>query len=230
MKGLLGRKLGMTQVFAEDGTLIPVTVVEVQPNVVLQKRTMETDNYEAVQLGVVDVKEQRANKSEIAHAAKANTAPKKFVREIKGNGMFNFEVGDVVTADLFSAGDFVDVTGISRGKGYQGAIRRNNQALGPKSHGSRFHRGLGSLATGGVTSMNIKKGGVMAGHEGVLTTTNQNLEVIKSDTNDNYLLIKGNIPGPKRGFVVVKTTTKRIKSKDPVVLVDLANKEDSDNA
>lgn len=230
MKGLLGRKLGMTQVFAEDGTLIPVTVVEVQPNVVLQKRTMETDNYEAVQLGVVDVKEQRANKSEIAHAAKANTAPKKFVREIKGNGMADLEVGDVVTADLFNAGDMVDVTGISRGKGTQGPVRRNNQALGPKSHGSRFHRGGGSLATGGLSSMMIKKGAVMAGHTGVQTTTNRNLEIIKSDANDNYLLVKGNIPGPKRGFVVIKTTTKKVKSKDPVVLVDFANKEDSDNA
>lgn len=230
MKGLLGRKLGMTQVFAEDGTLIPVTVVEVQPNVVLQKRTMETDNYEAVQLGVVDVKEQRANKSEIAHAAKANTAPKKFVREIAGSGMTDLEVGDVVTADLFNAGDMVDVTGISRGKGYQGAIRRNNQALGPKSHGSRFHRGVGSLATGGLSSMMIKKGAVMAGHSGVKTTTNRNLEIIKADAEENYLLVKGNIPGPKRGFVVVKTTTKRVKSKDPVVLVDLSAKEDSDNA
>ncbi len=230
MKGLLGRKLGMTQVFAEDGTLIPVTVVEVQPNVVLQKRTMETDNYEAVQLGVVDVKVQRANKSEIAHAAKAETAPKKFVREIAGNGMFDFEVGQEVKADLFNAGDLVDVTGISRGKGYQGAIRRNNQALGPKSHGSRFHRGIGSLATGGLSSVNIKKGGVMPGHSGVQTTTNRNLEIIKVDVENNYMLVKGNIPGPKRGFVTVKTTTKRVKSTEPVVLVDYAGKEDSDNA
>lgn len=230
MKGLLGRKLGMTQVFAEDGTLIPVTVVEVQPNVVLQKRTLETDDYEAVQLGVVDVKEQRANKSAIAHAAKANSAPKKFIREIVGNGMSNFEVGDVIKADLFNAGDLVDVQGISRGKGYQGAIRRNNQALGPNSHGSRFHRGIGSLATGGVSSMNIKKGAVMPGHMGVETTTNRNLEIIKVDTENNYMLVKGNIPGPRRGFVIVKTTTKRVKSKDPVVLVDLSVKEDSDNA
>ncbi len=230
MKGLLGRKLGMTQVFAEDGTLIPVTVVEVQPNVVLQKRTMDTDAYEAVQLGVVDVKEQRANRSEIAHAAKADTAPKKFVREIAGNGMANFEVGQEVKADLFNAGDLVDVTGISRGKGYQGAIRRNNQSLGPKSHGSRFHRGIGSLATGGLSSMNIKKGVVMPGHSGVKTTTNRNLEIIKVDVENNYMLVKGNIPGPRRGFVIVKTTTKRVKSKDPVVLVDLSAKEDSDNA
>src|SRR5690625_3290743 len=133
MKGILGRKLGMTQVFAEDGTMIPVTVVEVQPNVVLQKKTVETDDYNAVQLGVVDVKEHRANKSEIGHATKAQTAPKKFVREITGDGLFDFEVGDEIKADLFNAGDLVDVTGVSRGKGYQGAVKRNNQALGPKS-------------------------------------------------------------------------------------------------
>lgn len=230
MKGLLGRKLGMTQVFTTDGTLIPVSVVEVLPNVVLQKKTMETDNYEAVQLGVVDVKLQRANKSEIAHAAKANTAPKKFVREISGNGMFDKEVGDVVAADLFNAGEFVDVTGVSRGKGYQGAIRRGNQSLGPASHGSRFHRGIGSLATGGLTPAVIKKGGVMPGQMGGYTTTNQKLEVIKIDTENNYLLIKGNIPGPRRGFVVVKSTVKSTKSKEAVELIDYATKEDSNNA
>ena len=230
MKGLLGRKLGMTQVFATDGTLIPVSVVEVLPNVVLQKKTVETDSYDAVQLGVVDVKLQRANKSEIAHAAKANSAPKKFVREIVGNGMFDKEVGDVVAADLFNAGDYVDVSGTSRGKGYQGAIRRGNQSLGPASHGSRFHRGIGSLATGGLTPAVIKKGGVMPGQMGGYTTTNQKLEVIKVDTENNYLLIKGNIPGPKRGFVIVKSTVKRVKSKDAVELVDLSVKEETDNA
>ncbi|NMB18706.1 MAG: 50S ribosomal protein L3 [Erysipelothrix sp.] len=230
MKGILGRKLGMTQVFAEDGTMIPVTVVEVQPNVVLQKKTVETDDYNAVQLGVVDVKEHRANKSEIGHATKAQTAPKKFVREITGDGLFDFEVGDEIKADLFNAGDLVDVTGVSRGKGYQGAVKRNNQALGPKSHGSRFHRGLGSLATGGLSSSNIKKGGVMAGQMGGKTRTNRNLEIIKVDAENNYMLIKGNVPGPRRGFVMVKTTTKRVKSKDPVELISYAKEEDSDNA
>ncbi|QNN61815.1 50S ribosomal protein L3 [Erysipelothrix inopinata] len=229
MKGLLGRKLGMTQVFTTDGSLIPVSVVEVLPNVVLQKKTIESDNYEAVQLGAFDVKEQRANKSEIAHAAKANTAPKKFVREIAGSEMMNFEVGDEIKADLFSAGDFVDVTGISRGKGYQGAIVRGNQKLGPKAHGSGFHRGIGSLATGGLNPAVIKKGGVMPGQDGGFTTTNQKLEIIKVDTENNYLLIKGNIPGPRRGFVTVKSTVKRVKSTSPVELVDYT-KEDSENA
>lgn len=229
MKGLLGRKLGMTQVFTTDGSLIPVSVVEVLPNVVLQKKTIESDNYEAVQLGAFDVKEQRANKSEIAHAAKANTAPKKFVREIAGSEMMNFEVGDEIKADLFSAGDFVDVTGISRGRGYQGAIVRGNQKLGPKAHGSGFHRGIGSLATGGLNPAVIKKGGVMPGQDGGFTTTNQKLEIIKVDTENNYLLIKGNIPGPRRGFVTVKSTVKRVKSTTPVELVDYT-KEDSENA
>ena len=228
MKGLLGRKLGMTQVLSKEGTLIPVKVVKVEPNVVLQKKTMESDNYEAVQLGAFDKKEQRANKSEIAHSAKASTAPKKFVREIAGSEMLDFEVGDVIKADLFNSGDFVDVTGISRGKGYQGAIRRNNQSLGPKSHGSRFHRGIGSLATGGMQSMNIKKGAVMPGQTGSYTRTNQKLEVIQADTENNYLLIKGNVPGPRRGFVVVKATVKSVKSKDPVELAK--TKEDSENA
>ncbi len=229
MKGLLGRKLGMTQVFSSEGRLIPVTVVKVEPNVVLQKKTIESDDYDAVQLGAFDKKEQRANKSEIAHAAKASTAPKKFVREIAGSEMLEYEVGDVIKADLFNSGDFVDVTGISRGKGYQGAIVRNNQSLGPKSHGSRFHRGIGSLATGGIQGVSIKKGAVMPGQTGHYVRTNQNLEIIKVDTDQNYLLIKGNVPGPRRGFVVIKSTVKRVKSKDPVELADYS-KEDSDNA
>ena len=230
MKGLLGRKLGMTQVFTADGTLVPVSVVEVQPNVVLQKKTMETDNYEAVQLGVQDVKEHRATKPEIGQAAKANTAPKKFVQEIRGSEMLEFELGQELKADLFAAGDLVDVTGTSRGKGYQGAIRRGNQSLGPNAHGSGYHRGIGSLATGGLTAARIKKGALMPGQMGSKTRTNQNLEIVKVDTENNYLLIKGNIPGPRRGFVVIKTTTKRVKSKAPLELVDLQAKEDSHNA
>lgn len=230
MKGLLGRKLGMTQVFTTDGKLIPVSVVEVEPNVVLQKKTIETDGYESVQLGVVDVKKQRANKSEIAHAAKANTAPKKFVKEVSGDEMMNFNVSDVIKADLFSAGEMVDVQGISRGRGFTGAIVRNNQKLGPKAHGSGFHRGIGSLATGGVNPSEIKKGGVMAGQMGGDVTTNQNLEIIHVDADKNFLLVKGNIPGPRRGFVVIKTTTKRVKSKEPVELVGFEVKEDSENA
>lgn len=212
MKGLLGRKLGMTQVFTTDGTLIPVTVVEVTPNVVLQKKTVETDGYVSVQLGYEDVKAHRANKPLVGHVAKANTAPKKFIREIRGNEMNGYAVGDLVKADLFNAGDMVDVTGTSKGKGFMGAVYRNNQKTGPNSHGSGFHRSPGSLATIGRNNGVINKGRIMAGQEGGYTTTNQNLEVVGIDLIHNALLIKGNVPGPKRGYVVVKTTTKKKKS------------------
>lgn len=221
MKGILGRKVGMTQVFTEEGELVGVTVIEVQPNVVLQKKTEKTDGYDALQLGVEDKKPQRSNKPELGHANKANTVAKKFIAEIRGNSMFEFEVGQEVKADVFAAGDMIDVSGTSKGKGYTGAVVRNNQKLGPASHGSAHHRGLGSLATIGRNNGIINKGHMMAGQEGGFSTTNRNLEVIKVDAEKNYMLIKGNVPGPKRGLVVVKTTTKRIKSVPARNLVDL---------
>lgn len=216
MKGILGRKIGMTQVFTEDGVLIPVTVVEATPNVVLQVKTTENDGYEAVQLGFEDVKDCRANKPSKGHAAKANTAPKKFAKELKGNEM-NLTLGSEVKVDIFAAGDMVDVQGTSKGKGYNGTIVRNNATLGPKSHGgSKNIRHIGSLATGGITSRagKITKGTIMAGQEGGYTTTNQNLEVIKVDVENNYLLIKGNVPGPKKGLVFVKSAVKKTTAKD----------------
>lgn len=220
MKGILGRKLGMTQVFTADGELIPVTVIDVKANVVMQKKTVETDGYDAVQLGYVDVKEARATKASVGHAAKANTAPKRFIREIRGTEMIDLEVGSEVTGDIFGAGDLVDVTGTSKGKGYAGPIKRHNQKTGPKSHGSGSHRTIGSLATNGRTNARINKGRNMPGHMGHVKTTNRNLEIIKVDTENNYILVKGNVPGPKRGLVVVKTTTKRIKQKTAVTLLD----------
>lgn len=213
MKGILGRKLGMTQVFTTDGQLIPVTVVECTPNVVLQKKTVENDGYEAVQLGMEDVKESRATKPAIGHAKKANTAPKHFIREVRGSEMMNLEVGNEVKVDIFSAGDIVDVSGVSKGKGYKGVIVRNNGTIGPKTHGtSKHHRQVGSLATTGRNNGRIEKNTPMAGHEGTYTTTNQNLEVIKVDVENNYMLIKGNVPGPKKALVMVKTTVKPVKS------------------
>jgi len=212
MKGLLGRKLGMTQVFTTDGTLIPVTVLEVLPNVVLQKKTKLTDGYVALQLGYLDVLPQRANKPLVGHVAKANTSPKKFIREIRSEEMSQYEVGAVIKADLFQAGEMVDVSGTSKGKGFMGAVYRNNQTTGPNSHGSGHHRGPGSLATIGRNNGIINKGRIMAGHEGDLSTTNQNLEVIMVDTDKNVLLVKGNVPGARRGFVVIKTTVKPVKS------------------
>jgi len=226
MKGLLGRKLGMTQVFTNDGTLIPVTVVEVTPNVVTQKKTLENDGYVALQLGMEDFTERRATKANIGHAKKAGTAPKRFYRELKSDEMADLEVGATVTCDLFAEGDMVDVQGISRGKGYMGAVYRNNQALQPRSHGaSLVRRAVGSLATIGRNNGYINKGRLMAGHEGTYTTTNQNLQIIKVDTANNVLLIKGNVPGPRKGLVIVKTTTKPVKHVAPVELINYITDE-----
>ena len=222
MKGILGRKLGMTQVFTIDGTLIPVTVIDVKPNVVLQKKTKETDGYEAVQLGYEDVKEQRSNKPAIGHAKKANTAPKKYIKEIRADEMMNFEVGAEVKADLFKAGDVVDVQGTSKGKGYSGTIVRNNAARGPMSHGSGHHRHIGSLATNGRNNGVVNKGTAMPGQEGGYITTNQNLQVIKVDAEEGYILVKGNIPGPRKGLVVIKTTVKPVKEVTPVEIISYA--------
>lgn len=220
MKGILGRKLGMTQVFTSEGNLIPVTVVECEPNVVVQKKTQESDGYKALQLGLEDVKESRTTKALVNHAKKANTAPKRFLREVKADELMNLNVGDLVKVDIFSAGDIVDVTGTSKGKGYMGTIVRNNAHQGPRSHGgSKNIRHIGSLATTGRNNGRIEKGTMMAGHEGVYTTTNQNLEVIKVDAEKNYMLIKGNVPGPKRGLVLVKTTVKRTKQFPAKVLL-----------
>lgn len=209
MKGILGRKLGMTQVFTTYGVLIPVTVVEALPNVVLQKKTLENDGYEAVQLGFEDLSEKGSNKAEKGHAAKASTAAKRFVREIRGAEMMNLEVGNEVKVDLFAAGEIVDVTGTSKGRGYNGTIVRNNATMGPKTHGgSKNMRHIGSLATTGRNNGRIEKGTAGAGQEGGYTTTTQNLEIIKVDVENNYMLVKGNVPGPKRGLVVVKSSVK----------------------
>ena len=220
MKGILGRKLGMTQVFTEDGDLIPVTVIECLPNTVLQKKTVETDGYEALQVGYEDKKESRATKAEIGHAKKAGVSPKQFVRELKADELMNTEVGQEIKVDIFSAGDIVDVTGVSKGKGYTGVIKRYNHHLINETHGAGpVHRSVGSLATTGRNNGRIEKNTPMPGHDGSLTTTNQNLEVIKVDGEANYMLVKGNVPGPKRGLVTVKTTVKKIKHVEPKVLL-----------
>ena len=223
MKGILGRKLGMTQVFTIEGTLIPVTVVEVKPNVVLQKKTKDVDGYEAVQLGYEDVKEQRSNKPAIGHAKKANTAPKKFIKEFNYDEMLNLEVGSEVKADIFKAGDIVDVQGTSKGHGYNGTIVRNNAHQGPKTHGgSKNIRHQGSLATNGRNNGVVNKGTAMPGQYGGYTTTNQNLEVLKVDAEEGYILVKGNVPGPKRGLVTIHTT---VKPKKEVTAVELISYE-----
>lgn len=206
MKGILGRKLGMTQVFATDGTLIPVTVVEATPNVVLQKKTVETDGYCAIQVGFEDKREKLANKAEKGHVAKANTAPKRFIKEFRYDEMMSYEVGDLVKVDSFVAGEVVDVQGTSKGKGYQGVIKRHNQHIGPKGHGSGAHRIVGSM--GPIAPNRIAPGKKLPGQMGNVTRTVQNLEVVAVDAENNLLLIKGSIPGPKKGLVVVKTAIK----------------------
>jgi large subunit ribosomal protein L3 len=206
VKGILGKKLGMTQVFTADGTVVPVTVIAAGPCVVLQKKEVATDGYEAVQLGFEDKKEHRANKPEIGHAKKANTTPKKFVREIRGMNPAEYELGQEIKVDLFQEGEIVDVTGTSKGKGFAGAIKRHNQARGPMSHGSRYHRGPGSL--GPIAPNRVFKGQTLPGRMGGERVTIQNLEIVKVDTDNNLLLVKGSIPGPRNSYVIVKSAVK----------------------
>lgn len=205
-KGILGRKIGMTQVFAENGDLIPVTVVEALPNVVLQKKTIETDGYEAVQLGFEDKREKLVNKPEKGHAAKANTTPKRFIREFRGVNLDELEVGQEVKVDIFAEGDLVDVTGISKGKGFQGSIKRHGQGRGPMSHGSRYHRRPGSM--GPIAPNRVVKGKALPGRMGGEQVTVQNLEIVKVDVERNLLLIKGNVPGAKKALLKIKSAVK----------------------
>ncbi|EFM11490.1 50S ribosomal protein L3 [Paenibacillus curdlanolyticus YK9] len=207
MKGILGKKIGMTQVFTAEGNVVPVTVIEAGPNVVLQKKDQENDGYEAVQLGFVDKKEKNSTKPAQGHAKKANTAPKRYIREIRGINLGEYEVGQVIKADVFTAGEFVDVTGVSKGKGFQGVIKRWGQSTGPMSHGSRYHRGPGSM--GSIQANRVPKGKRLPGHMGSETITIQNLEVVRVDAERNVILVKGSIPGPKNALVKVKLTVKK---------------------
>ena len=212
MKGILGRKVGMTQVFTKDGKLVPVTVVSVEPNVVTQVKTAETDGYNAIQLATVDKKEKRASKASVGHAKKANTTPKRYLKEIRDyEGTYN--LGDTISADVFTAGEYVDVTGTSKGKGTEGVIKRWNQSRGPMAHGSRYHRGPGSMGT--LRPMRVLPGKKLPGHMGVETTTIQNLEIIEVNTAENYILVSGNIPGAKQSLVLIKSAVKKDGSAEP---------------
>lgn len=206
MKGILGKKIGMTQVFAKNGKLIPVTVVVAEPNVVMQIKTKETDGYEAIQLGFVSKKEKHSTKPEMGHAKKANTAPKRFLKEIKGVEVSNYELGQEIKCDVFEPGEIVDVTGTSKGKGFQGVIKRHGQSRGPMGHGSHYHRRPGSLGT--MRPMRVIPGKKLPGHMGQLTVTIQNLEIVAVDAKENVILVKGNIPGAKQSLVFIKTSTK----------------------
>ena len=205
-KGILGRKIGMTQVFAENGDLIPVTVVEAAPNVVLQKKTAETDGYEAIQIGFDDKREKLSNKPEKGHVAKANTTPKRFIREFRDVNLAEYEVGQEVKVEIFAEGDVVDVTGVTKGKGFQGVIKRHGQSRGPMAHGSRYHRRPGSM--GPVAPNRVFKQKKLPGQMGGNQVTIQNLTIVKVDAERNLLLIKGNVPGSRKALVTVKSAIK----------------------
>lgn len=207
MKSIVGRKMGMTQVFAQDGTMYPVTVIEVLPNVVTQIKTMEKDGYEAVKVGYEDKKETRCNKADLGQFKAANCSPKYFLRELHFDNA-NYQVGDEIKCDIFAANDVVDVTGTSKGRGFLGAIQRYGYKIGPKGHGSGYHRGAGSFATNGRTNNRVHPGKKMAGHEGNERVTIQNLTVVSVDVNNNAILVKGAVPGPKKSIVILKSAVK----------------------
>ena len=225
MKGILGRKIGMTEKFTTDGKVIPVTVISVEPNVITQIKTVDTDGYNAVQLGVVDKKEKHATKQEIGHAKKAGVAPKRFLKEIRVEDTTTYELGSTIKADTFEAGEKVDVTGTSKGKGFAGVIKRHNQSRGPETHGSRYHRRPGSMGT--MRPMRVLKGKKLAGHMGSETVTIQNLEIIEVNANDNYVLVSGNVPGAKNSLVLIKSAVKGNKKVEPKELVKYETEEET---
>ncbi|ADU28412.1 50S ribosomal protein L3 [Evansella cellulosilytica] len=205
-KGILGKKIGMTQIFAENGEVVPVTVIEATPNVVLQKKTTEGEGYEAIQLGFDDKKQIQQTKPAKGHAEKAKTNPKRFVKEFRLSNVAEYEIGQEVKVDTFAVGDIVDVTGTSKGKGFQGAIKRHNQSRGPMSHGSRYHRRPGSM--GPVDPNHVRKGKLLPGRMGGEQVTIQNLEIVRVDTERNLLLVKGNVPGARKSYVTVQSAVK----------------------
>ena len=206
-KGLIGKKLGMTQIFDEQGKVIPVTVIEAGPCVVAQVKTVETDGYDAVQLGFGEVKDKHINKPEMGHFAKSKLDPKKHLREFRLDSIENINVGDELKADTFAAGDQLDIQGTSKGKGFQGVIKRHGQSRGPMGHGSMYHRRPGSM---GPTSTpgRVFKGKKLPGHMGSQTITIQNLEVVRVDLDKNVILVKGSVPGAKGAILKLKTSVK----------------------
>ena len=212
MKGILGKKVGMTQVFTKEGKLIPVTVIEVEPNVVSQIKTVEKDGYDAIQLATDTIRENLSNKPAIGHTKKANTTPKRFLKEIRGVNVNDYTLGQEIGVDIFEAGEIVDVTGTSKGKGFQGVIKRHNQHTGPMGHGSQYHRGVGSLGT--HLPMHVLKGKKMPGQMGNVQRTVQNLEIVSIDTENSVILVKGNVPGPKKSLVMIRTAVKRPNEKN----------------
>ncbi len=206
-KAILGKKIGMTQMFRSDGTMIPVTVIEAGPCPVVQKKTEGTDGYEAVQIGFCQVREKLISKPEQGHCAKAGVKPLRYLKEFKLEDAASYEVGQVIKADLFAEGDKVDVSGRSKGKGFQGVIKRHNQARGRMTHGSHYHRRVGAMSACSSPSRVFKTKN-LPGHMGAENVTVQNLEIVRVDAERNLLLIRGAIPGPKGGVVAVKSSVK----------------------
>ena len=217
-KGILGRKIGMTQVFAKNGKLTPVTVIAVEPNYVSQIKTVETDGYNAIQLAAFDKREKLSNKPEQGHLKKANVSPKRFLKEIRNVDVSAYTLGQEVKADIFTVGEMVDVSGVSKGKGFQGVIKRYGQSRGPMGHGSQYHRGVGSLGT--LLPMHVLKGKKLPGHMGHKLVTVQNLEVVEIDLENNIILVKGNVPGPKKSLVIIKSAIKnegKVNAQDELI-------------
>ena len=206
-KAILGKKIGMTQMFRTDGTMIPVTVIEAGPCPVVQKKTVGTDGYEAVQVGFGELREKLSNKPRTGHFAKAGVKPLRYMREFKLEDAASYEVGQVIKADVFAEGDMIDLRGTSKGKGFAGVIKRHNQTRGKMTHGSHYHRGVGSMSANSSPSRVFKHKN-LPGHMGNETVTVQNLEVVRVDAERNLLLVKGAVPGPKGGLVSVTSTVK----------------------
>jgi large subunit ribosomal protein L3 len=217
MKGILGRKVGMTQVFLTSGKLVPVTVIEVENNIVTQIKTIEKDGYNGIQLGAFNKREKVSNRPEIGHFKKANSLPKRFLKEIRGVNVENYSLGQIIGIDTFEAGEYVDVTGVSKGKGFAGVIKRWNQSRGPMSHGSMYHRRVGSL--GPMRPMRVMKGKKLPGHMGNEQVTIQNLEIISVDLENNCILVSGNVPGAKGSYVIIRESVKGKSKKEAVELI-----------
>lgn len=207
MKAIMGKKLGMTQVFKEDGRLVPVTVIEAGPMLVTQIKTKETDGYEAVQFGYGTVKEHNVNKPLKGHFKKAGIGAKKYLREFKVSDINAYKLADEVGVDIFEEGTTVDATATSKGKGFQGPIKRHGQSRGPETHGSHYHRAPGSMGMCSTPSR-VYKGKKLAGHMGAVQVTVKNLEVVQIDKENNLILIKGSVPGPKKGLVLIKESNR----------------------
>lgn len=207
MKGIVGKKVGMTQIFTEAGDVVPVTVIEAKPMVVVQKKTVETDGYNAIQVGFGEIKEKNINQPKKGHYAKAGVAYKRVLKEFALEDVEAFELGQEISVAVFAEGDHIDATGISKGKGFAGTIKRHNQSRGPMAHGSHYHRAPGSMGSSSSPSR-VFKGKKLPGQMGHVKVTVQNLEIVKVDEENNMLLVKGAVPGPKGGMLTLKATVK----------------------